>query len=224
MHYVRNWGANVYYSVEASWIVENKTALYFGDSITRATDTGITEAQRWTRLLSDAKGWREDNKGISGSRLTFVSGEGVPSGEIRFMQDVIKAYPDYIYVNYGINDCLSASLTGVNVIQPSTFRTKLNNLITNLKQFHSPRNIIIQTPGYCNVGTVSGIYPNYNLPRHLQFNAITRQVANHHNCRWIDSYTYFLNGGANSWLQADGLHPNVTGHVALKDCMLQFLF
>jgi lysophospholipase L1-like esterase len=212
-------GTSVFYSLESNWIVEQETACFFGDSITRALGTGVTVAQRWTNQVAVSRGWREDNRGLDGNKLVSVSGDST-AGSVRYIEDVVKAYPDYIFVSFGMNDLLSAGLSGGSIIQASGFKSALNTLIINLKKYISPKRIIIQTPSLTNPSAVTPVYPNYSTVRHTAFNVATREVASVHNCKWVDTYTYMQNNGGNSLLQSDGIHPNVTGHNIIKDAML----
>ncbi len=72
----------------------NKTIVAFGDSLTFGY--GVDEENKWTNILARALGCRVINSGICGN----TSSEGL----CRIEEDVLKYRPDYVIINFGMND------------------------------------------------------------------------------------------------------------------------
>jgi lysophospholipase L1-like esterase len=73
---------------------KNVTIVGFGDSLTFGY--GIEEANRWTNLLAEALNCKVINSGVCGN----TSSEGLA----RIKDDVLSYNPDYVIINFGMND------------------------------------------------------------------------------------------------------------------------
>ncbi|MCM0647566.1 GDSL-type esterase/lipase family protein [Clostridium swellfunianum] len=72
----------------------SKTIVAFGDSLTFGY--GVKEENKWTNILAKSLGCRVINSGVCGN----TSSEGL----VRIEEDVLKYKPDYVIINFGMND------------------------------------------------------------------------------------------------------------------------
>ncbi|MEH2139473.1 SGNH/GDSL hydrolase family protein [Nostoc sp.] len=78
-------------------------AVFFGDSITEGM--GVSSLSlKWSTLLAKNKNLCEDNQGISGTVLQNTYPRLTNNGRDRYLNDVVRHYPEKVYILYGLND------------------------------------------------------------------------------------------------------------------------
>lgn len=190
------------------------TARYVGNSITYGFDASPRETARYSALLSAAKGWTEDNQGLSGYPLcpnpciSFIPKSLIPNktSDLRFL-----------FIAGGANDIqLNPGVT------PAFFQSTLEDWVaTAVTQGWHPHRVIILSPFYADFTT--GSFPPCNTlaidtQRRLDFLAAAKAAATNSGAFFIDVYTPMqaYPGGGDSLLTpisgGPGIHPTTAGH------------
>lgn len=197
------------------------TAVFFGDSIT----VGPNTTGRWTKRVCNAKGWVEDNRGVSG----MVGTEGAmptPCSRQYFNNSNIPAFVasthSYLFISFGVND------VGVNIAQisPITYGASLQNHINAAKTKGWPIGAIVLVTPFWNYGyngwlNDCGVTQVWNEARLDSFAAKNAEIATSNGCKSIDIYNQMKNyADRESLLAGDAwhIHPNENpGHVFIAN-------
>lgn len=197
--------------------IQDATVVAFGDSITLGY--GLSAAQMWTSQLASRFNLNLINAGVSGN----TSSQGLA----RMDTDVLAKRPDFVIINFGMNDHVMDSLDNPKVSQ-SMFQT---NLITMIDRVRSIGAIpVLIAVSYIIEGDASQYYYNRHpssyysnvggaqawLDTYIQ---IVRNVAVAKTVDLIDvrsgcnSYSRydFLRSLDNGAATDDGVHPYITG-------------
>lgn len=189
----------------------------FGDSITRGTATEET-GTNWTELLRRRFRFDLINAGENGN--TSVN------GMTRLQADVLDRRPDFVLINFGMND---HSMTGENHprVSPELFEANLRSMAE--KVLEAGARPILVTPNYIIEGDGEGYY--YSRHRRSfygpaggaqewldRYAGLVRSVAGsmkiglvdvRSECEKYDRYDFLIsrkNSGS-----ADGVHPHALG-------------
>lgn len=187
-----------------NWIPGQKVAFY-GDSITLGI-AASDNAHQWTTLLSGFKSGNEQNFGISGTTM-----ENQPStGRTPFNPSVVATYNtgySFCFVAFGVN-C-------VDVGSPFTvggFEAALGSAIDTIvgtKGWPANR-VVIVSPFWFTKGS--------KQTELLSYTNTAQDVATLKGCTFVNIYDAMLNDpNNNTFLNADQLHPNNTGHAFIAD-------
>ncbi|GAB3282606.1 hypothetical protein GCM10027347_58950 [Larkinella harenae] len=198
-------------------------ATFFGDSIVAGTGAAPATVCRWTRLLCDAMGWVENNKGLGGSTLSKRTPVN-PLGTTN-MVDRISEIPaftnkgDKLVMAFGMNDwgVAAAAYTPTAFVQD--YRTVLNHAIT-VKGW--PRSsIYLVTPSYpadAAFAFYAGINGG-NTPTRANiqlFTQATLNVASEYSVKSINMYNPMaVTPSIATYLRTDGVHPINKGHALM---------
>lgn len=200
------------------------TVRFIGDSITYGFDAIPRLTSRWTTLLSVAKGWTEDNQGLSGYPLcqsaaicnvSFIPKSLIPNktSDLRFL-----------FIAAGNNDI---QITGVNGVTSDFYKATLIDWVnTAVSQGWNAHRIIIITPFYadftagsfapCNTDTIT-------TQRRLDFVQAAKDAATASGAFCIDLYNPMKDTGGDSWLTpisgGPGIHPTTEGHAFIYSIM-----
>lgn len=191
---------------------------FVGDSITFGFDASPS-TNRWTTLLSVAKGWTEDNQGLSGYPLcsnpciSFIPKSLIPTktASMRFM-----------FIAAGNNDIqLTPGVTS------DFFRTTLEDWVaTSVSMGWNAHRIIIITPFYADF--TAGSFPPCNTnsittQRRLDFVQAAKDAAANSGAFCMDLYNPMKNTGGDAWLTpisgGPGIHPTTAGHAFIYSVM-----
>ena len=220
-------GSTGFFSLQASWQSEKQTALFFGDSITAGYGLNST-TQRWSFLVSSNLTYTEDNQGIPSSPLQNSGASGssnsgiINNGFDTYQSRVINQFPDKVFIAYGTNDMFD-TLSGVSLdVFKAQYQTVLNDIFkANIRA----RDIVLVCPPYVSPALIYG-NPAYNcnLNKHLSHIQAVKDLAHSNKVLYADSYTPMLNGGGDSLLQSDGVHPNANGHAIIANAVLNAIY
>jgi lysophospholipase L1-like esterase len=201
---------------------EKNRNIYFGDStVWGVGDSGISA--RWSTLVNNNIGGLEVNSGISGN-VYQNSGLSLydDNGYNRFSASVISQKPTRVFILYGLND-LRYNGIEFNV---SHFETQLDEKIKILISMGmNPLNIILLSPSYINPTKYSTGAPfnGGSVLIHEQYVNSVYNIAINNGIKYADAYNTMLNGGGNSLVGFDGIHPNGNGYNIIKNCVMQVL-
>lgn len=202
------------YSITSAIPLEGKKAVFKGNSITVGVGAS-SGANQWTTLFCKAKGCTEVNNGISGQVLQ----SGGTCGNPVFDQTTIQTYDNsygVLFIELGTNDVKDNNSNFTS----SGYQTTLSTAVDyahNTKGW--PYNkIVLVTPTYMTtVGDGSvvgscGVTTAADATRHIAYNTAVQNVATAKGSIYADVYTAMVNGGGNSLVNTDGIHPNDAGH------------
>jgi lysophospholipase L1-like esterase len=168
-----------------------------------------------------------------------VSGNTSSQGLARIQNDVLALKPDFVIINFGMNDHVMTALD-TPAVSKATFRTNLNSMIDRIRTNNAIP--ILVTVNYIIEGNATqyyyhrhpvGYYANVGgaqawLDSYLQ---IVRDVAAQKNvelvdvreaCNGYDRYD-FLRSLANGANDDDGVHPYLTGSNAYQQLIGDYL-
>lgn len=134
----------------------------------------------------------------------------------RFDTTVLKHHPDWVTINFGLNDAYQDSGDGTaSRIPLKTFKKNIKYFIEKIKQQHG--NIILLTPN-----PQTSTYEEFRRERVKQYADAIRKIAKRKRTYLIDSWQLFYNWGKNKpdgidSLFLDKLHPNDEGHRLIAD-------
>lgn len=173
---------------------------FYGDSYTLGTGASDPSA-RWSTIISQQRGWREFNPSVNG--LGFVNNRTtVGAGDLP--DQIIGQRPDIVFVTMGLNDNFSYDR------DPARIRTAIRTDLTRLHDALPDARIIVVEPFW------------YTAERPASVDVIigwVREDAADIGADWIGGASRWLDGhyaaDADSWMAADGLHPNDTGYAEM---------
>ena len=151
--------------------IQGAKVVAFGDSITYGY--GVPSSSNWVNQLQTRFGLKMVNAGISGD----TSSQGLA----RLQTDVLAQHPDFVIINFGMNDHVMTGLNQPQVSQ-STFR---NNLISMIDQIRIANAVpVLVTVNYIIEGDSAQYYYNRH-PATYYANVGGAQA-------WLDSYIQIL--------------------------------
>lgn len=188
-----------------------KTVAGYGDSITSASAQGYADTQSsYVQQIGLTKDWNILNAGISGSKVQ-------DSGSVR-TSDItgLSPQPDYCFVLYGTNDWVSGGRT------PSQLQADFTTMMQAL--IDGTTNTIFYVLGILpRTGQTQATIDTYNTA------IIAAIAATSPNARityvntkvWNMASSAYTSGGSfDSTNFEDGLHPNPTGYIFMRDKLL----
>lgn len=179
---------------------------FYGDSYTRGTGASAMD-KRWSSIVAAERGWHEINRSENG--LGFVNRRAsMGSGLDDIPALVIDDDPDIVFVTMGLNDNFSYDRAGEQI------RETINSDLQRLRDGLPEARIVVVEPFWytgerpASVEVIAGWVDE----------AAERIGADH-----IAGASHWLDGhyadDSDSWMAADGLHPNDTGYAHLADRM-----
>jgi lysophospholipase L1-like esterase len=106
----------------------SKVIVGFGDSLTFGY--GVEEKDKWTTILEETLGCRVINAGVCGN----TSSEGLA----RIEADVLKHHPDYVLINFGMNDhFIKADGSKEPKVSINEFHQNLEKMISLIKEINA---------------------------------------------------------------------------------------
>lgn len=174
-------------------IVKNRTIM-LGDS--------LTENIEWNELIGNDN---IINRGIGGDTSEAI---------LNRIDDVIKRYPEKVFIMVGINDLASKKPL-------STLIDNYKNIISEIKE-KSP-NTKIYTQSILPINTnIKFLYTDNN--RIVEANSKIKEISNQDNVTYIDLHDKFLKDNQlNSEYTYDGLHLNTNGYKIWKEYLNDYI-
>ncbi len=185
---------------------DGPVVAFYGDSYTLGTGAS-DPAKRWSSIVSAQRGWREVNPSVNG--LGFVNNRtafGEDSGDLPSI--VIDADPDIVFITMGLNDNFSYATRADRIREQIT---------TDLVRVHDAlpdaRFVVVEPFWYtdtrpASLDTISGWVRD-------AAGAIDADYIPGAS-RWLDGH---YAGSDDSWMAADGLHPDDTGYARMAERM-----
>lgn len=199
------------------------TAVFFGDSITAGSGASTTE-NRWVNLVQASRYFdTATNSGIGGTVLqnTVKTGGAAETnnGRDTYASRVTAYNPNYVYIMYGLNDL---RLNDAN-FSVANYQNDLGEVVAAIIANGTlAKNIVIGSPPYMNTSYYASYSPfdAGSTLKHAQYAAAAAAVASAYGTRYVDIYQIMLDGGGNSLVSADGIHPNDAGHLVIANAFL----
>ncbi|MFJ4036681.1 SGNH/GDSL hydrolase family protein [Microbacterium sp. NPDC090007] len=179
---------------------------FYGDSYTRGTGASSPE-RRWSSVISAERGWYEINRSENG--LGFVNRRAsMRDGLDDIPALVIADDPDIVFVTMGLNDNFSYD------DRADAIRRAIDSDLERLREGLPDARIIVVEPFWytderpASVDVIAGWVQD----------AAARIGADHiaGASRWLDGH---YAGSPDSWMAADGLHPDDTGYAEMTERM-----
>lgn len=209
---------------------DSLTIVAFGNSTT-APRRGVEKVYsvRVEELLQRA-GFRCKviNSGVGSSHTGSVKDNDfakVKHGMERFDSDVLAHHPDWVIINFGLNDAYQDNgINGVARIPLKQYRKNITHFIRKIRK-QSGR-VILLTP--------NPLGSNYEEFRYLQvkkYAQCIRNIARKEHLILIDSWQLFYRYAAfQGWKQnidtlfSDGIHPNDLGHSLIATAISEAIY
>ncbi|WP_439592880.1 SGNH/GDSL hydrolase family protein [Microbacterium sp.] len=177
---------------------------FYGDSYTLGTGASEPSA-RWSSIVSAQRGWREFNPSVNG--LGFVNNrQAVGDGDLP--DQIIAQDPEIVFVTMGLNDNFSFDRAGDGILRA------IRDDFTRLHDALPDARFIVVEPFW------------YTADRPESVETIigwVREEADAIEADWIPDASRWLDGhyagDPDSWMAADGLHPNDTGYAEMAERM-----
>lgn len=179
---------------------------FYGDSYTRGTGASSPE-KRWSTIVSAERGWIEINRSENG--LGFVnrrSSMGAGLDDIPAL--VITDDPDIVFVTMGLNDNFSYDRAADEI--HATIDSDLQRLRDGLPD---ARLVVVEPFWYTDDRPASvDVIAGWVEAAAQRIGADHIAGASH----WLDGH---YADSADSWMAADGLHPNDSGYANMAERM-----
>ena len=203
------------------------TIVTFGNSTTAPRKTvKKVYAVRLHEILTNAG---IDNKvinaGIPGSHTGSVKDNNlfkIPHGMDRFDTAVLLYHPDWVTINFGINDSWQdAGKKGTSRIPIDKYRQNLSFFIDGIRK--EGGKVILLTPN-----PIGKKYRGFHRRKLKKYMKVTRQLARNNNLPFIDTWKLFPDSARKKHegidgLLLDGVHPNDTGHMLIADAIAKII-
>lgn len=199
----------------------------FGNSTT-APRKGVDKvyAVRINELLNEA-GIKNKviNSGIGGSHSGSVKENAftnIEHGMDRFEKAVLTHHPDWVTLNFGLNDAYQDK--GINTSSRIPVRKYIENLtyfITQVKKHHGKVIVLTHNP-------IGSRLDKFRYERLTQYRKAAKSLAKTNHVCFIDSWKLFYrytrkDPKSIDSLLPDGTHPNDTGHKLIADAIVKIL-
>ncbi len=229
MYIDRSIPINVSLQTKSRWA--GKIINVLGDSITYGYGLSNPTTERFTSLLAQKTGATINNYGQSGSKISKIEGDEIPS----FLDRVgsMDKSADLIIVFGGTNDYWHAQTPiGTEADGNSAFKCALSNVIQYILQWgHKGKELVVITPfNQCNKtsSTVKDCLTDLGYGNLEAFRNAILEVCS--NCGvpvldlWAESgMDIRRNNDVTSYFTQDGIHPNATGHQRIADRLFSFI-
>lgn len=177
---------------------------FYGDSYTLGTGASAPD-KRWSSIICAKRGWREFNPSVNG--LGFVNNR-TTVGDGDLPDRIIAERPDIVFVTMGLNDNFSYDRAAGRI------RAAIHDDLARLRDALPDARFVVVEPFW------------YTAQRPASVAAIigwVREEAEAIGADWIPGASRWLDGhyadDADSWMAADGLHPDDTGYAHMAERM-----
>jgi len=165
------------------------------------------------------------NSGIGGSHTGSIKDNDLPKiehGMDRFEKAVLSHHPDWVTLNFGLNDAYQDKGEGTSSRIPlETYIANLTYFITEIKKINGK--IILLTPN-----PLSSKLPQFRHERLKLYKDAVIKLAKSENVELINSWKLFHRYAKKSpegmeGLLPDGTHPMDTGHQLIAQEMIKLI-
>jgi lysophospholipase L1-like esterase len=207
--------------------IKELTIVTFGNSTT-APRKGIEKvyAVRIHEGLSEAGiPNKVINSGIGGSHTGYgkdYKDSKIEHGMDRFEKAVLSHHPDWVTLNFGLNDAYQDNGEGTSSRIPlEKYIANLSYFITEIKKINGK--VILLTPN-----PLSSKLPQFRHERLKLYKDAVIKLAGSENVELINSWKLFhryakRNQGGMEGLLPDGTHPMDTGHQLIAEEMIKII-
>jgi lysophospholipase L1-like esterase len=166
------------------------------------------------------------NAGIPGSHTGYQKENNlfkIPHGMDRFDTAVLAYHPDWVTINFGINDSWQdKGKKGTSRIPLQEYRHNLKFFIDGIRKQGGRAILITPNP-------VGEKYRGFHRRRLKKYRNVVRQLAARKNIPLIDTWKLFpyyvrKKHEALDSLLLDGVHPNDTGHKIIAEATFKIIF
>jgi len=185
--------------------------VFFGDSITEATDGFVGIVREMISTQYPERGITVTNAGVGGDKVTSL--------EARLKSDVFDKKPDWVVTMVGVNDVWH----GANGVPLDEYRVRLERMIESIQDAGIRQ--ILMTPTV--IGEDLGNEENRKLEGYVEALA---GIGSSRDIPVIPLRTYFRNAiersgisGGELLLTRDGVHLNHAGHLLVAIAILKQL-
>lgn len=196
--------------IEPSDGTTGNDVTFFGDSITYGEGASPRLTNRWTSLLSAAKGYTEDNQGFSG--WTLCPNACTSSLDINSIPAKTNDRR-FIFIAAGNNDIQIASL------EPSDYADRIADWIAMAVSLGwNPMRVIVISNFYAEFthGYFEPCDNDFTQARRTAFRDAMQSAALSNGGFFINCYDPMLEGGGMALLN-DVIHPNNAGHALIAN-------
>lgn len=190
--------------VTATPAADGPVVAFYGDSYTLGTGAE-TPANRWSTVISEARGWNEFNPSVNG--LGFVN-HRQNFGEDDLPALVIAQDPDIVFVTMGLNDNFSFAS------RADLIHETIDSDLTRLRDALPEARIIVVEPFW------------YTEERPESVETIigwVEDAAADIDADWIPGASRWLDGhyagSEDDWMAGDGIHPSDIGYAHMTEEM-----
>lgn len=165
------------------------------------------------------------NSGIGGSHSGSVNDNDftkIQHGMDRFDKAVLSHHPDWVTLNFGLNDAYQDKGIGTaSRIPVEKYIKNLTHYITEIKKIGGK--LIVLTPN-----PVGSKLDRFRYERLTEYKKAARKIARSNGVYFVDSWKLFYKHtrkdpkGIDSLLP-DGTHPNDTGHKLVADAIVKVI-
>jgi len=165
------------------------------------------------------------NSGIGGSHSGSVKDNDytkIEHGMDRFEKAVLNHHPDWVTLNFGLNDAYQDKGVGTSSRIPvEKYIENLTHFITQIKKDNGE--IILLTPN-----PVGSRLDRFRYERLTEYRKAAKSVAKMNHVYFIDSWKLFYRHTRNNpssidSLLPDGTHPNDEGHKLIADAIVRII-
>lgn len=208
-----------------SLLSNRATAVYFGDSITFGQGASKTYLD-WQRTTAASMRVINTNQGIQGTVLQNSNlGTGSPqvnNGRDRYVAALTGAAKrDVCFINYGFNDL---RYTGGGDMSLANFIIDYQEILTGLLGAgYAATDIVIGSPYWISdFGYTQGTagFTGSNRTVHESYVAACRALAVTNGTLYADVYAAMRDGGGESLISGDYIHPNDAGYRVISQAMM----
>lgn len=171
-------------------------AAFYGDSYTLGTGAS-DPANRWSTIISTARGWYEFNPSVNG--LGFVNNRGILPEDL--VDQIVEYEPsaDLVFVTMGLNDNFSMPQRADDI------RTAIDADLARLSTELPDARLIVVEPFW---------YTDERPESVDQIIGWVEAGAARVNAEYIAGASHWLEGHP-EWMAGDGLHPNDDGYAEM---------
>lgn len=202
-------------------IKDGQTIIFIGNSI---TDCGRRETERpigngYVKLFYDMLTTRETEKNVNIINKG-ICGDNVLGLQARWTDDVLIHNPEWLSIEIGVNDLLSALNQHLDAIPPKVFRNTYNNILSRTKSALPKCEILLIEPFYISVEANKESFRKSVLDLIPEYIEVVREMSKKYKTRLVRTHEMFQNflkyHEADTFC-AEPIHPSLTGHMAIAE-------
>lgn len=189
-----------------------RTWLFVGDSIT-ANDGNVSDGFRNYSEIFES--YLTNDLGRPDDTIVNTAVSGWKIGNINYQRDIAAYNPDVVYVKIGTNDSFASDLDA------AVFKADLKTLFKKIKESGAIPVIAV----------ANGFSSNWGLTSQTEnfaarYPTVIRELAYEMDLLMVDYYSVYAadkSRSDNNWFNADTIHPNRQGYLALAQTFINDL-